>query len=113
MADKAAKVVERAMLAHILTHKMFDGDEFRRQVATNLTAHLPDIEDELDQIGPLLFVLGFTHSPLRTTLHRLIRDFCRDAAREIVDRKPADVPVHVRPVLRSIQDAASRKARAS
>lgn len=106
----AAKVVEQAMRAHILTHKMFDGDELRRQVAKNLKQELPGIEDELDQIGPLLFLLGFTGNPLGNTIHRLIRDFCRDAAQRLVDTKADDIPPHVRPVLLSIQGRVSQKA---
>ena len=105
----AAKVVEQAMVSHIATGKMFDGDELRRQVATNLM-ELPGIDDELDQIGPLLLLLGFTGNPLSATLNRLIRDFCRDAAQRLVDTKADDMPVHVRPVLLSIQGRVNTKA---
>lgn len=103
---RSEKLIEKAMLAHIVTHRIFDGDELRRQVAENLKASLPGIEDELDQTGPLLFLLGFTGNPLQATLRRLIRDFCRDAAIQLVDTKPEDMPVHVRDVFRSIQGRA-------
>ena len=64
-AMKAAHVVEQAMLAHILTHRMFAADELRRQVAENLKDALPGLDDPLDQLGPLLWLIGFTNNPPR------------------------------------------------
>lgn len=106
---KAAERLARAMRRHIDTDKVFDGEALRRQVVQNVRKAFPGLDDELDQIGPLMFVQGFTGNPLSNTLHRLIRDYCRDIAQQIMDTPLDKASVHLRATLASLQREALGK----